>query len=65
MNKINKFINKNTGIILIIFVLLQPVIDVLTSICINFDLIISIGVIVRVMFILFTMIVVQKRKLVK
>lgn len=51
---INKFLNKNISKILIIFLYLQPVIDLLTSISLNIlNLDISFGVIVRILFLLF------------
>lgn len=53
MNKINIFLNKNIELILCIFIIIQPIIDVFTSICIHLGFIISLGTIVRFMFMLF------------
>lgn len=54
MQKINLFIQKNIFKITMIFLLLQPIIDVITSICINvFSLNITIGMIVRIIWLFF------------
>ncbi|MBQ7141181.1 MAG: O-antigen ligase family protein [Bacilli bacterium] len=53
MSNINKFIKNNIILILSIFILSQPIIDLLTSISINFDLLFSFGTIVRFLFMLF------------
>lgn len=53
MSNINKFIKNNIILILSIFILSQPIIDLLTSISIKFDLLFSFGTIIRVLFMLF------------
>lgn len=55
MENINIFIKRNINLILGIFVLLQPIIDLLTGISIKFDIFFSSGIIIRVLFMLFTL----------
>lgn len=53
VQKINNFLNKNINLIICIFLILQPIIDLLTGISINFNISFSFGVIVRALFIIF------------
>lgn len=50
MHKINKFLSKHINLIFLIFIILQPITDVFTGISINFDFLVSPGIIVRVIF---------------
>ena len=52
MTRFNNFLNKNINLILLIFIILQPIIDVMTSLCVKFDISLSIGMIVRFTFML-------------
>lgn len=63
-----KFVKKNINIIIAIFILIQPFLDLLTGICIHtLKVNITIGIIVRVLFLLFIMLIVifmfKKKKL--
>ena len=63
-----KFIKKNINIIIAIFILIQPFLDLLTGICIHtLKINLTIGIIVRVLFLLFIMLIVvfifKKKKL--
>ncbi len=62
----NKFLKENFSKILIIFILLQPIIDLITGICVHiFNLNITFGIIIRVLFLLFLIyetIIIHKRK---
>ena len=50
----NKFIKKNLSLIISLFILVSPIIDVLTGICINtLNINFTIGIIFRMLFILF------------
>lgn len=50
----NEYLKKNINRIIGIFLILQPVLDILTGICVNtFKLDITIGIIVRILFLLF------------
>lgn len=65
----NEYIKKNINRIIGIFLILQPVLDILTGICVNtFKMNITIGIIIRVLFLLFIMFVVvfifKKKKLI-
>ena len=52
----NKFIKENFNKILSIFILIQPILDLITGICIHaFNLNITIGIIIRMIFLLFIM----------
>ena len=53
VQKINNYLNKNINLIICIFLILQPIIDLLTGISINFNISLSFGVIVRALFIVF------------
>lgn len=54
MKKINKMIDKNINKIFIIFLCIQPIIDVLTAVMLNvFHMDFTIGVIIRVLFLFF------------
>lgn len=62
----NKYIKDNFNKIISIFILLQPILDLITGLCVNvFDLNITLGVIVRMLFlvfILYTTVFVYKNK---
>lgn len=62
----NKYIKDNFNKIISIFILLQPILDLITGLCVNvFDLDITLGVIVRMLFlvfILYTTVFVYKNK---
>ena len=66
MEKINLWIKNHIQIILLVFLYFQPVIDLLTSLCIHvLHLNITVGVIARVLFLLFLIyyfLVVEKEK---
>ena len=67
MKRINHFINNNLNIIISIFILLQPILDLLVSLSINiFHISLNVGIIVRMFFLIFMLYVVffvkQKRK---
>lgn len=50
-----KLIEKHINLILSIFILLQPVLDLITGICVHiFDINITIGILVRILFLMFT-----------
>lgn len=54
MKKINNFLKKNINLILNTFIIMQPVLDIITAISINyFKLNITIGAITRIIFLLF------------
>ena len=54
----NNYIKKNINIILCIFILLQPLLDLLTGVCIHsLKINLTIGIIVRVLFLLFICII--------
>ena len=54
MKKINNFLEKNIEKILIIFLYLQPFLDIITAISIKkFDINLTIGSIVRLLFLVF------------
>lgn len=63
----HKFIKENINKLLVIFLLLQPVLDLITGLCINvFHINITIGIVIRILFLAFLMyttIFVYKRKL--
>jgi len=64
-----KFIKKNISIIIAIFILLQPLLDLLTGLCIHtLKINLTVGIIVRVLFLLFIVIIVlfiyKKKKLI-
>ena len=63
----NKFIRENFSKILAIFLLLQPVLDLITGLCVNvFKIDITLGIIIRMLFlfyIMFTTIFIYKKKL--
>ena len=65
--KMNKFIRENFSKILAIFLLLQPVLDLITGLCVNvFKIDITLGIIIRMLFlfyIMFTTIFIYKKKL--
>jgi len=68
MSKINLYIKNKINIILAVFIIIQPVIDVLTNISIKYN-IISIGVITRAFFLMFLLyyiifIVKEKKKII-
>ena len=49
----NDFIKKNITLIIGIFILLGPIIDLLTGLCVHLEINISIGIIVRIIFLVF------------
>lgn len=52
----NKTIKKNLNLYLEIFIILQPIIDLITGICLNiFNLNLTIGILIRMFFLLFIM----------
>lgn len=54
MKKTNKYIDKNISKIFIIFLFMQPIIDILTAIMLHvFNIDFTIGVVVRILFLLF------------
>lgn len=54
MKNINKFLEKNIDKIFIVFLFLQPIIDVLTAIMLNvFNISFTIGEVIRILFLLF------------
>ena len=63
----HKFIKENINKLLVIFLLLQPILDLITGLCINvFNINITIGIVIRILFLAFLMyttIFVYKRKL--
>lgn len=63
----NEYIKKNFNKIISIFILLQPILDLVTGLCVNlFNLNITIGIVIRMLFLLFiiyTTIIVYKKKL--
>lgn len=63
----NKFVKENFSKILAIFILLQPVLDLVTGLCVNiFKIDITLGIIIRMLFlfyIMFTTIFIYKKKL--
>ena len=65
--KMNKFVKENFSKILAIFILLQPVLDLVTGLCVNiFKIDITLGIIIRMLFlfyIMFTTIFIYKKKL--
>ncbi len=62
----NKYIKENFSKIISIFILLQPILDLLTGLCVNLlDINITIGIIIRMLFlvfIIFTTTIVYKKK---
>lgn len=62
-----KFIKQNLNIILVLFILLQPILDLITGICVNLlNLNITLGIIVRILFLIFLMyttVFIYKKKL--
>ena len=62
----NKFIKENFSKFLAIFILLQPVLDLITGLCVNvFKIDITLGIIIRMLFlffIMFTTIFIYKKK---
>ena len=65
--KMNKTIKNNLSKIINIFILLQPVLDLITGICLHeFSFNLTLGIIVRMLFLLFiayTSVFIYKRKL--
>lgn len=63
----HKFIKQNLNLILVLFILLQPVLDLITGICVNLlNLNITLGIIIRILFLIFLMyttIFIYKKKL--
>ena len=63
----HKFIKQNLNIILVLFILLQPILDLITGICVNLlNLNITLGIIVRILFLIFLMyttVFIYKKKL--
>lgn len=55
MENINSIIRKNINLIFGIFIIFQPIVDVLTSICLNLNISFSFGMIIRFVFIVFLM----------
>lgn len=66
-DKMQKFIKQNLSKILVLFILLQPILDLITGICINtLDINITLGIVVRILFLAFLMyttIFIYKKKL--
>lgn len=65
----NEYIKKNINRIIGIFLILQPILDILTGICVNtLKIDITLGIIVRILFLMFIMFVVvfifKKKKLI-
>lgn len=62
----NKYIKENFNKIISIFILLQPILDLITGLCVNlFNLNITIGIVVRMLFlifILYTSVFIYKKK---
>lgn len=63
----NKIIKKNINIIIGIFIILQPIIDLITGLCLNiFNLNLTFGIIIRMLFLIFimyvTIFIYQKKK---
>lgn len=53
-----QFIKKNINIILAIFILIQPIIDLLTGLCLHvFNINFTVGIIIRIMFLFFIIII--------
>ena len=53
-----QFIKKNINIILAIFILIQPIIDLLTGLCLHvFNINFTVGIIIRIMFLFFISII--------
>ena len=66
----NNFIKKNISYIIAIFILLGPIIDLLTGLCLHlFEIRFTIGIVLRVLFLLFIcyimIFVYDKKKLIK
>ena len=63
----HKLIKQNLNIILVLFILLQPILDLITGICVNLlNLNITLGIIVRILFLIFLMyttVFIYKKKL--
>ena len=62
----NKFIKENFNKILSVFILMQPILDLITGICVHADLNITIGIIIRMIFltlIMYTTTFIYKKKL--
>ena len=54
----NNFIKKNINIIIAIFILLGPILDLITGVCLNsFKISLTLGIIVRVLFLVFICII--------
>lgn len=54
----NDFIKKHINIIIIIFILIQPLIDLLTGLCLHtFNLNLTIGIFIRIIFLVFIVII--------
>lgn len=65
MKRINKYLENNMNKIITIFIILQPILDLLVSLAINvFDVSFNIGMVVRIvfLFILFYIVCIVKRK---
>lgn len=65
----NNFIKKNINIILCIFILIQPILDLITGICLHiFNISFTLGILIKVLFLLFIMLicifVFKKKKLI-
>ena len=65
--KMNKFLKNNISKILSIFILLQPVLDLITGLCVNlFNINLTLGIIIRILFlalIMYITIFVYKKKI--
>ena len=64
----NKFIKKNINILISLFILLSPIIDVLTGICVNtLNINFTFGIVFRILFLVFviytSLFVYKKKKL--
>ena len=62
----NKFIKENFNKILSVFILMQPILDLITGICVHANLNITIGIIIRMIFltlIMYTTTFIYKKKL--
>lgn len=65
----NNFIKKNISLIVAIFILLQPILDLLTGVCLHYlNINFTIGIIVRILFLAFicfiTIFIFKKKKLI-
>ena len=54
MQKVNGFINKNLNLIITIFIIIQPILDLVVSLSLNvFHVGLNLGMIVRMFFLVF------------